>query len=70
MGIPFLIKGLLIGLAIAAPLGPIGILCMNRTLDRGPPLGFICGLGAAAADALYALAGTVALAAIAPMDHR
>jgi threonine/homoserine/homoserine lactone efflux protein len=65
LGIPFLIKGLIIGLSIAAPLGPIGILCINRTLTEGPRLGFICGLGAAAADALYALAGTVALSAIA-----
>lgn len=64
MGIPFLVKGLLIGLSIAAPLGPIGILCINRTLTQGPRLGFICGLGAAAADALYALAGTVALSVI------
>jgi threonine/homoserine/homoserine lactone efflux protein len=65
LAMPFVIKGLMIGLSIAAPLGPIGILCINRTLAEGPRLGFICGLGAAAADALYALAGTVALAAIA-----
>jgi threonine/homoserine/homoserine lactone efflux protein len=65
LGIPFVIKGLMIGVSIAAPLGPIGILCMNRTLAEGPRMGFLCGLGAAAADALYALAGTVALAAIA-----
>jgi threonine/homoserine/homoserine lactone efflux protein len=65
LGISFLIKGLLIGLSIAAPLGPIGLLCINRTLDEGPRMGFICGLGAAAADGLYALAGTVALSAIA-----
>ena len=65
MGISFLIKGLLIGLSIAAPLGPIGVLCINRSVAEGPRLGFICGLGAAAADALYALAGTVALSAIA-----
>ncbi len=64
LGIPFLVKGLLIGLSIAAPLGPIGMLCINRTLTEGPRLGFICGLGAAAADALYALAGTVALSVI------
>lgn len=64
MGVSFLLKGLLVGLAIAAPLGAIGILCINRTLGEGPRLGFICGLGAAAADALYALAGTVALSAI------
>jgi threonine/homoserine/homoserine lactone efflux protein len=62
---PFVVKGLMIGLSIAAPLGPIGILCMNRTLAEGPRMGFICGLGAATADALYALAGTVALSAIA-----
>jgi threonine/homoserine/homoserine lactone efflux protein len=65
LGIAFLIKGLLIGLSISAPLGPIGILCMNRTLTEGPRMGFICGLGAATADALYALAGTIALSAIA-----
>jgi threonine/homoserine/homoserine lactone efflux protein len=65
LGIPFLIKGILIGLSMAAPFGPIGILCLNRSLAEGPRMGFICGLGAASADALYALAGSVALAAIA-----
>jgi threonine/homoserine/homoserine lactone efflux protein len=65
LGISFLLKGLLIGLSIAAPLGPIGVLCITRTVAEGPRLGFICGLGAATADALYALAGTVALSAIA-----
>lgn len=65
MGIPFLIKGLLIGLSIAAPLGPTGILCMNRSQAAGPLVGFTCGLGAAAAEALHALAGMIALAAIA-----
>lgn len=64
LGIVFLVKGLVIGLAIAAPLGPVGILCMNRTQLEGPRMGFICGLGAAAADAVYALAGALALAAI------
>lgn len=64
MGIPFLLKGLLLGLALAAPLGPIGILCMNRTLMEGRRSGFLCGLGAAAADGVHALAGAVALAAI------
>ncbi len=66
LGIPFsfLLKGLLVGLALAAPLGPIGILCMNRTLAEGRRIGLLCGLGAAAADAVHALAGAVALAAI------
>jgi threonine/homoserine/homoserine lactone efflux protein len=65
LGIPFLVKGVLIGLSITAPLGPIGLLCLNRTHAAGPLLGFICGLGAAAAEALQALAGMIALAAIA-----
>ncbi|WP_434628685.1 LysE family transporter [Chromobacterium sp. CV08] len=47
----------LIGLAIAAPVGPIGLLCISRTLRGGPRLGLATGLGAASADALFALAG-------------
>lgn len=46
-------RGLLIGLAIAAPVGPIGVLCIRRTLAYGRASGFISGLGAATADALY-----------------
>ncbi len=47
------IKGLVIGVSIAAPVGPIGILCITRTLAKGFPSGLISGLGAATADALY-----------------
>jgi threonine/homoserine/homoserine lactone efflux protein len=65
LGIPFLIKGLLIGVSIAAPLGPIGLLCMNRTQTAGPLAGFACGLGAATAEGLQAVVGMIALAAIA-----
>lgn len=46
-------KGMLIGFAIAAPVGPIGLLCMQRTLTRGRWSGVLSGLGAASADALY-----------------
>jgi predicted secreted hydrolase/threonine/homoserine/homoserine lactone efflux protein len=46
-------QGLLIGLAIAAPVGPIGVLCIRRTLTQGGRMGFLTGLGAATADALY-----------------
>lgn len=49
-----LIKGLIIGLSIAAPVGPIGILCINRTLNKGRRAGLLTGLGAATADAIYA----------------
>lgn len=49
---PFLF-GLVIGISIAAPVGPIGILCIRRTLAQGKWAGFISGLGAATADATY-----------------
>ena len=56
--IHYLIKGLIIGLSIAVPVGPIGILCIRRTLARGRMVGFLSGLGAATADGLYgAIAG-------------
>ena len=54
----FLIKGVVIGLSIAVPVGPIGILCIRRTLTQGRMIGFLSGLGAATADAFYgAIAG-------------
>jgi threonine/homoserine/homoserine lactone efflux protein len=46
-------RGVWIGLAIAAPVGPIGVLCIRRTLAFGRGSGFISGLGAATADAVY-----------------
>ena len=57
MSIFFLLKGLLIGFSIAAPVGPIGVLCIRRTLANGRISGFVSGLGAATADGLY---GTIA----------
>jgi threonine/homoserine/homoserine lactone efflux protein len=54
----FLAKGIMIGLAIAAPVGPIGMLCIRRSLSAGMLVGLATGLGAAAADAVYgAVAG-------------
>ncbi|MEK8036689.1 MAG: LysE family transporter, partial [candidate division NC10 bacterium] len=53
-----LLRGLVIGFSIAAPVGPIGVLCIRRTLADGRAVGFAAGLGAATADALYgAVAG-------------
>lgn len=49
------IKGIIIGLLISAPLGPIGIMCIQRTLNRGYMSGFVSGLGAAAADIIFAV---------------
>ena len=48
-----LFRGLIIGISIAAPVGPIGVLCIRRTLAQGTAAGFVSGLGAATADALY-----------------
>jgi threonine/homoserine/homoserine lactone efflux protein len=48
-----LLKGLIIGFSIAAPVGPIGILCIRRTLAEGQASGLFSGLGAATADAIY-----------------
>lgn len=48
-------KGLVIGLSIAAPVGPIGVLCIKRTLISGRWIGLVSGLGAATADAIYGL---------------
>lgn len=55
MAIDFFIKGLIIGFSIAAPVGPIGALCMRRTLTDGLVVGLASGLGAASADAVYGL---------------
>lgn len=53
MDMNFLLRGFIIGLSIAAPVGPIGILCIRRTLADGRGAGLISGLGAASADAIY-----------------
>jgi len=49
----FLLRGLVLGFSIAAPVGPIGVLCIRRTLAEGRAMGFVTGMGAAAADGLY-----------------
>jgi len=53
MELSFLLKGLIIGFSIAAPVGPIGVLCIRRSLAEGRASGLVSGLGAATADALY-----------------
>ena len=58
-------KGIMIGFAIAAPVGPIGLLCIQRTLTRGRWSGVLSGLGAASADALYGCIAGFGLAALA-----
>jgi threonine/homoserine/homoserine lactone efflux protein len=50
-----ILQGIGIGFAIAAPVGPIGMLCIRRSLRHGPAAGLATGLGAATADAMYGL---------------
>jgi len=58
-----LLTGVGMGFAIAAPVGPIGLLCIRRTLQQGPAVGLATGLGAAVADAGYGLLVAGGLAA-------
>lgn len=53
MALSFLLKGVIIGFSIAAPVGPIGVLCIRRSLADGRQIGLATGLGAATADAVY-----------------
>jgi threonine/homoserine/homoserine lactone efflux protein len=53
MEMTFFFKGLIVGFVIAAPVGPIGILCAKRTLTYGRRAGFFSGMGAATADSFY-----------------
>ena len=50
----FIFKGMLIGLIVSAPMGPVGVLCVQRTLKKGRWYGFVTGVGAAASDIIYA----------------
>jgi threonine/homoserine/homoserine lactone efflux protein len=61
------IQGVVLGFSIAAPVGPIGVLCIRRTLAKGMIAGLISGLGAATADAIYgiiAICGVSALSVV------
>lgn len=50
----FIFKGMLIGMIASAPMGPVGVLCVQRTLKKGRWYGFVTGVGAAASDIIYA----------------
>lgn len=50
-----LVKGIIVGVVVSAPLGPVGVLCIQRTLNKGRWYGFVTGLGAALSDICYAL---------------
>lgn len=62
--VEFFAKGMLIGFAIAAPVGPIGVLCIRRTLVNGFASGLATGMGAALADAAYGAVAAFGLASV------
>jgi threonine/homoserine/homoserine lactone efflux protein len=67
MDLPLSARGFLLGLSIAAALGPIGLLCVRRTLASGFAVGFVSGLGAATADAGYAAVAGFGVSAVAAL---
>jgi len=64
MSLDFLLKGIILGFSIAAPVGPIGLLCIRKTLQFGRLSGLFSGLGAAFADAIYAVIAAFGLTVI------
>ena len=65
MSVGLFFEGIVIGFAIAAPVGPIGVLCIRRTLAEGRVSGLVSGLGAATADALYGAVAALGLTFVA-----
>lgn len=51
----WIFKGILIGIVASAPMGPVGVLCIQRTLNKGRWYGFVTGIGATISDFIYAL---------------
>jgi threonine/homoserine/homoserine lactone efflux protein len=67
MDFALLARGCLLGLSIAAIVGPIALLCLRRTLTSGFAIGFVSGLGAATADASYAAIASFGVTALASL---
>ncbi len=59
-----LYRGLILGLMISAPVGPVGLLCIRRTIQKGLLVGFATGLGAALADTIFGAVAALGVAAI------
>ena len=64
MTLSLFLRGLIIGFSIAAPVGPIGVLCIRRTLAEGKAYGLASGLGAASADGFFGLLAALGLTVI------
>jgi threonine/homoserine/homoserine lactone efflux protein len=68
----FLLKGMVVGIVIALPAGPVGVLCIRRTILHGRPAGFVSGLGAASADAVFGIIAAFGLTVVSNLllDHQ
>ncbi len=64
MELQFLIKGFIVGLVVSTPIGPMGVLCVQRTLNKGKSSGFSSGMGIATADAIFALSAGLGISFI------
>lgn len=65
-----LIKGFIVGLGASIPLGPLGVLCVQKTLSKGRNSGLITGLGASVSDTFYAAISLLGLAFIQDVIHQ
>lgn len=61
-----IIKGIIVGIVVSAPMGPVGILIIQRTLNKGRWFGFITGLGAAISDMIYAMICCLCMSLVLP----
>lgn len=65
MELAIIFQGMAVGLSIAAPVGAIGLLCIQNTITYGMAYGFACGLGAATADMMYGILVAVGMQTLA-----
>jgi threonine/homoserine/homoserine lactone efflux protein len=72
MPVGFLLKGMVVGIIIALPAGPVGVLCIRRTILHGRVAGFVSGLGAASADAIFGIIAASGLTVVSNLllDHQ
>lgn len=61
MDLEFLIKGIFVGFLASIPLGPVGVLCIQRTINKGRTSGMLSGMGAATVDSFFALIAALGL---------
>lgn len=63
----FFLKGVAVGMVIAVPVGPVGVLCVRRTIFEGSLFGFVSGLGAASADTIFGIIAGFGLTVVADL---